>query len=126
MLSGRALCCLLLLCLAHVASSQYRPCAAGWYNACPIPFACCVRCAAGKFSAAVGALTVDTCSDCAAGKFSAAHNATACTDCPAGMTSPIGSTTPGACVSPKTLCPGLCRAPPLTSAHSISWASVQH
>ena len=92
MLSGRALCCLLLLCLAHVASSQYIPCAAGWYNICPIPFNCCFRCAAGKFSAAVGALTVDTCSNCAAGKFSAAQNATACTDCPADMTSPIGST----------------------------------
>jgi hypothetical protein len=36
----------------------------------------CTSCDAGKFSAAVGATSIDTCSNCNAGKFSAAVGAT--------------------------------------------------
>ena len=58
--------------------------------------------AAGKFSEAVGATTIDTCLDCVAGKYSDIVNATSmdsCFDCVAGKYSDIvGATTIDTCV----------------------------
>ncbi len=61
----------------------------------------CTSCDAGKFSAAVGATSVDTCSNCNAGKFSAAVGATSvdtCFNCNAGkFSAAVGATVASTC-----------------------------
>jgi hypothetical protein len=63
-------------------------CPAGTYMALTGASAC-TNCTAGKYSAAVGATTVDTCSGCDAGKYSVSVGATTvdtCSGCDAGKT----------------------------------------
>ena len=45
----------------------------------------CINCAAGTFSAAVGATVASTCADCGAGTYAGASAATVCTNCSAGQ-----------------------------------------
>jgi cysteine-rich repeat protein len=75
-------------------------CPAGTYMALTGASAC-TNCTAGKYSAAVGATTVDTCSGCDAGKFSATVGATTvdtCSDCDAGkFSATVGATTVDTC-----------------------------
>ena len=88
MIAGRALACLLLCSLAHVATAQVScaagqadcdgsgsqstccACVAGKYKE-TTSTASCVNCGLGKYSTTVGATVASTCLDCAAGKYSA-------------------------------------------------------
>ena len=45
----------------------------------------CINCAAGTFSAAVGATVASTCADCGAGTYAGGSAATVCTNCTAGQ-----------------------------------------
>ena len=66
-----------------VASALPPLCEAGKYSAGSTSTVC-IDCVAGKFSTAVGALAVATCSSCHAGKYKAEAGATACDNCAAG------------------------------------------
>ena len=128
MIAGRALACLLLCSLAHVATAQVS-CAAGQEDcdgsgsqstccACVAgkykeftSTGTCINCTAGKYSTTLAATSSSVCTSCGAGKYSAttgASTSSTCIDCAAGKISDtIGATTSSLCIdcAPKKTSP---------------------